>query len=237
MVFLFTLSIASGYSVILKSGKTVEGAYLKETDSEILIKDKDGITLTFRKSTLDLVAMKEVNAQTSQGEEPESVSAKESKKTKPVENKKSESKTKKVFTNEDIKDLPEPSIVGSAGPQEIPEEESTEEAPPDLHSLEAERYWKDRTRELADRLYDAEEYYNSVQKECEDAKKIFDFYVLNGYWTRGWPVPTDPAYICDQANHAKAEYERWLTRLEEFQERARREGALPGWIDPERLDR
>ncbi len=71
-----------------------------------------------------------------------------------------------------------------------------------------------------------------MQKECEDAKKFFDFYVLNRYWTSGWPMPSDPAYICDHANRAKAEYDRWLTRLEQFQERARREGALPGWIDP-----
>ncbi len=239
--FLLTVSIASGYSVILKSGKTVDGVYLRETDTEILVKDKDGITLAFRKSTLDLDAMKEANSQTSQGEEPGNVSKKESDQTKPVEKKKSESKPKKIFTNEDLKDLPELSIVGSENPQEIPEEEATEEEAnegvPELYSSEAEAYWKDQTRELANHLYEAEDSYNLAQKDCEDAKKAFGFYFLNGYWASAWSAPSDPAYICDQASQAKAEYDRWLIRLEEFQERARKEGALPGWIDPERLDR
>lgn len=237
-VVFFFIGIASGYSVILKSGKTINGTFLKETSSEILVQDSDGITLTFRKSTLDLAAMKEANSQTRQEENSEHLSTNDSNQTTPTE--KSESKPKKVFTNEDIKDLPELSIVGSKEQQEIPEEEGTAPEPinevPELYGSDAATYWKDQTRELASHLYEAEDQFNFMKKECEDTKKAFDYYVLNGYWARGWPAPIDPAYICDQANQAKAEYDRWLIRLEEFQERARKEGALPGWTDPERLD-
>ena len=230
VILLLTVSIASSYTVILKNGKRIEGAYLEENENAILIQDQDGVTLTFRKKTLDLDAMKETNSPQRHKEKAESESTNESAQTQPVDR-----KPKKVFTNEDLKDLPEISILGSEHPPEENSEEQHLEQAPDTYSNEKEMYWKERTMELANHLYEAEDVYLRLQQECDAAKEAFSFYVLNGYWGGGWAPVTDPAYVCDQANQAKAAYERWLVRLEEFQERARKEGALPGWIDPERL--
>jgi hypothetical protein len=242
-ILLFVIEVASAYTVILKNGKKVEGTYLEENDSQIVVRDKDGIVLTFRKTTLDLDAMSGVNPQTPQEQKPEAASTQDSAQTKPADPKPSDTKSTqkptKVFTNEDVKDLPELSVAGSEQPQEIAEEEAGPEESvqdePDAYGVEAEMYWKDQTRKISNRLYEAEDNYTRVQKECDDAKEAFAWYALNGYWGGGF-APYDPAYVCDQANQAKAVYDDWKSRFEEFQERARREGALPGWIDPERLD-
>ncbi len=55
-LFLLTHSVQA-FTVILKSGKHIEGTYVGENASTILIKNKEGIVLTFKKSTLDMTAM------------------------------------------------------------------------------------------------------------------------------------------------------------------------------------
>lgn len=242
VILLLAAGIASGYDVVLKNGKKIEGSYLKESDSEVLIRDKDGVTLRFRKSTLDLDAMDRANSQLRRVETPEPVPLKESPEVVPVKESpqakpapgQSESKAKKVFTNEDLKELPELSYIASEHAQENSEEEAPN-LPPDPYSPEIENYWKNRTMEIADRLHQALDDYHALQQECDDAKAALSYYVLNGYWAGRFAPTTDPAQICDQANHAKAEYDRWALRLEEFQDYARKQGALPGWIDPERF--
>ncbi len=226
ILFAMTCSI-SAYTVLLKNGKRVEGILVEDKTAEILIRDKDGIVLTFRKATLDLDAMSKLNV-TSDGGSADTPDEETCCDAKPaIENRSTESK--RVFTNEDLKDLPELSIMGP-DPAELVDDEI-----PDSLSPEAEMYWKEQTRELATRLYEAEDNYNYVKKQCEDAKAAFAWYVLNGYWGAGM-TPYDPSYVCDGAEQVRAEYERWKDRLETLQEQARQEGALPGWVDPERLN-
>lgn len=227
VVFLAMTCSISAYTVLLKNGKRVEGILVDEKGTEILIKDKDGIVLTFRKTTLDLDAMTRLNAKNDQ-ESVDPSDEEECCEVKPELEKRSSSEEKRVFTNEDLKDLPELSIMGP-DPAEIVDDDI-----PDSLSPEAEAYWKEQTRELAIRLYEAEDNYNFMKKQCEDAQAAFAWYMLNGYWGAG--APYDPSYVCDGAEQARTEYEHWKVRLEDFQEQARREGALPGWIDPDRLN-
>jgi hypothetical protein len=237
IIFFSAACIAYGYTVILKNGKQIEGSFVEEDDSKILIKDKDGIILTFRKSTLDLDAMEELNE--ASDEAPAATCDSGDCGTQTLKNEKEIRKPpKRIFTNEDLKDLPELSIAGSDTPVETtePEEEPAYDASDD-ESIEAEAYWKEQTSKIAEQLNAAEDQYNSLKKNCEDARQELAFYVLNGYWGGNLAVAQDATYFCSQAEDAKTEWERWKGRLEDFQEQARREGALPGWVDPDRLNR
>lgn len=230
LLFLFTcIHLVFGYTVLLKNGKKIEGIFVEENEEKILIKDKDGIVLTFRKGTLDLERMKQINTEKIESEPP----PEKSPQTRPAQTQNTEKNNKRVFKNEDLKDLPELSIIGSESSSDDPNEEMVAEDFED-QSLDAEAFWKEETRKLADRLYDAKDYYESLKKDCKDAQDALTWYVLNGIYLNS-SVGFESQQICDEANQAKAEYEHWEQEMEEFQERARREGALPGWVDPERL--
>jgi hypothetical protein len=54
---LLTGTTAFSFTVILKSGKKVEGTWIAEDQSTIRVKDQKGIIISFRKDTLDLAAM------------------------------------------------------------------------------------------------------------------------------------------------------------------------------------
>jgi hypothetical protein len=54
---LIASQFASGFTVILKSGKKIEGTWVDENRDTIRLKDQQGTILAFRKSTLDLEAM------------------------------------------------------------------------------------------------------------------------------------------------------------------------------------
>lgn len=230
LLFLFaSIHFVSAYTVLLKNGKKIEGIFVEENAEKILIKDKDGIVLTFRKSTLDLERMKQINTENLESDSPSEKSIQ----TRPTQTQNTEKNTKRVFKNEDLKDLPELSIIGSESSTDAPTEEEVVEDFED-QSMDAEAFWKEQTMKLADRLYESKDNYEYLKKECQDAQDALAYYVLNGIYMNSW-LGFEAQRICDQANQAKAEYERWELQMDEFQERARREGALPGWVDPERL--
>src|SRR5207244_10726906 len=55
---LIVSNLALGFTVVLKSGKKIEGAWLDEDRDTIRLKDEKGTILVFRKSTLDFEAMR-----------------------------------------------------------------------------------------------------------------------------------------------------------------------------------
>lgn len=235
-VFMTVCCTALAYTVILKNGKQVQGTFVEDKGSTIEIKDHDGVLLTFRKSTLNLDKMLEVNA----GESGSAASAPvlPPAQTAPQDTGKPRSATK-VYTNEDLKDLPELAVAGSEEPVTYPEETAAEDQPIQDNpatSFDPEAYWKSQTREIGNRLRQVEGDYEYLKQECENARETLKWYVLNGYLGVNLAVAQDATYFCDQANQAKAEWERQQRELEDFQDLARKEGALPGWIDPDRID-
>src|SRR6188508_2984960 len=71
VILLFTVSTAFSYTVILKNGKHIKGRYVSDSENAIVIQDRDGVHLTFRKTTLDLDAMQKSNAAKEDKEEAE----------------------------------------------------------------------------------------------------------------------------------------------------------------------
>ena len=115
MILLFSLSGAEAYTVVFKSGKTLEGTLISETASTILIKDASGFQLSLKKNVLNLERMSELNAaQASPAVQPAPPvpAAPPSKKTPSV------AKGQKVFTNADV-----PGATPPAEPPAQPEGE------------------------------------------------------------------------------------------------------------------
>lgn len=256
LFILFTLPIFADV-LVLKNGKKLQGSIIKEDALVYEFRDTEGILLTVKKSQVDTEATNKLNpkqektedvAESSSQPDVESNSgnksvadiAREARHKKPTT-------SKKVLTNEDLGDMPEVSIIGTEHTEEsIPDHA----APPDKdHFAEAEEYYKNETYKFKDELDRAREDAEALAKECDDLNKqaayaIVDpsqYIIINGVLVPVSGGYYDPGVIqhaqevCNHADQAKKDVADILKDLERFQERARREGALPGWIDPDRL--
>lgn len=248
--------------LVLKNGKKLQGTIVKEDDQVYEFRDSEGILLTVKKSQIDTEATNKLNPKQQKGEDVAESSSEgnfESKATnksvadiaREVRNKKPSATSRKVLTNEDLEHMPEVSIIGTEQTEESIEDHGVEEhaSPPKDHYAEAEEYWKNETYKFKDELDQAREDAEALAKECEDLNKqvayaIVDpsqYIVINGVLVPVSGGYYDPGVIqhaqevCNHADQAKKDVENIQKDLERFQERARREGALPGWIDPDRL--
>lgn len=109
-----TLAFAQ-YKVVLKNGKVIEGKYIHEDAANIFI-ESNGIQMNFKKETLDLDKMKELNPQVSapaKSPAPKTASQPSTPKT-PVK------KPARVYTTEDLKQMKEIWDEGKTDSQETP---------------------------------------------------------------------------------------------------------------------
>jgi hypothetical protein len=253
LFILITLPIYADV-LVLKNGKKLQGNIIKEDDQVYEFRDSEGILLTVKKSQVDADATlklkpKQDNAESSNQTEIESQPANKSVAdiAREVRNKKSSATSKKVLTNEDLESMPEVSIIGTEQTEESVQDHT---APPGKdHFAEAEEYYKNETYKFKDELDSAREDAEALAKECDDLNKqaayaIVDpsqYIIINGVLVPVSGGYYDPGVIqhaqevCNHADQAKKDVQNILKDLERFQERARREGALPGWIDPDRL--
>ena len=102
---------ASAYTVVLKSGKKVDGTVLREDEATIQIKGDDGITLRLNKNSIDAVATNAANPATAVKSQIQRQPAPQTHQDSKTQESKSDKN--RVFTNEDVKDMPEVSILGS----------------------------------------------------------------------------------------------------------------------------
>jgi len=261
LFILITLPIYADI-LVLKNGKKLQGTIVKQDALVYEFRDSDGILLTVKKSQIDTEATNKLNSKQQKMEnvvESSSEGNVESAGTnksvadiaREVRNKKPSATSKKVLTNEDVEHMPEVSIIGTEHTEESIEGHANEEhaQPPRDDYAEAEKYWKNETYKFKDELDQAREDAEALTKECDDLNKqaayaIVDpsqYIIINGvlvpvsggYYDSG--VIQHAQEVCNHADQTKKDVENILKDLERFQERARREGALPGWIDPDRL--
>jgi hypothetical protein len=244
VAILFVSSTLFAHILVLKNGKKIEGTLINESEEGYEIRDSQGIVIFVKRSQLDAEATSKLNVKA------ETV--------KPVVEKKADSESIKkkkepvrVLRNEDLDKMPEVSIIGT---EETPEEmEETGKAKPESEftkatSEKSEEYWKNETRRFAQEIHRAEDDVKLFTDECDQlgsqaAYAMYDpqqWIMVNGVW-----IPIDGSYpvetiqraqqACSDAERAKKELERLRLELEDFQDYARRQGALPGWVDPDRL--
>jgi hypothetical protein len=96
-----TLAFAQ-YKVVLKNGKVIEGKYLNEDATNIFI-ESNGVQMNFKKETLDLDKMKELNPQVSTPAKPPAPRAA----AQPPVPKAVVKKPARVYTTEDLKQMKE----------------------------------------------------------------------------------------------------------------------------------
>jgi hypothetical protein len=90
------------YKIVLKNGKVIEGKYLHEDASNIFI-ESNGVQMNFKKETLDLDKMKELNPQVSSPAKPPAPRAA----SQPSAPKNAVKKPARVYTAEDLKQMKE----------------------------------------------------------------------------------------------------------------------------------
>ena len=213
------------------------------------------LSLQLKKSQVDGEASKKLNAEQKESDKATEVS-KEIKSESNSENssvadlaraaRANRTGTARTLRKEDLELTPELSVIGTTQSEERIEDH----APPSDHLSEKnEEYWKGQTRQFATDLHRVRDDVELFGKECDDLNKqaayaIVDpsqYMIINGVLVpisgSGYDSTTiqRAQEICFQSEQAKKELARIEKELEQFQEQARREGALPGWVDPDRL--
>jgi hypothetical protein len=242
-------------TLVLKNGKKIQGTIIKEDAESYKIKDLEGIVILVKKSQINPEATVINRKSTATPEnKPEVKSVPDGSQSTPsVVDAARQAREKKkgnvrVLRKEDLDKMPEVSIIGTDEPiEERPAESETESSSASATSEKSEEYWKSETRKFAMDIRRVEEDIAQLNKDCEELGKqaayaLIDpgqYVMVNGVWI---PVGGyDPSVIqhaqdvCHQAEQAKSELAKIHAELEEFQDYARRQGALPGWVDPDRV--
>ncbi len=253
LIFIFLTTSLLADILVLKNGKKVEGSLIYQDDEVFQLRDTMGIIITVKKSQIDQEATRKLNEEQ---KKLESVSEppKQSPQSKPQEvgvaDLAREAREKKLgkartLRKEDLEKMPELSIIGTEDTGEKPTEPKLSETPRE----KTEEDWKSETRRFANALRRAQDDAEIYGKKCDDLGKqaayaITDptqYILVNGVLIPIGGSGYDASIIqrtqevCFQAEQANKQLERLQKELDEFQEQARREGALPGWVDPERL--
>ncbi len=167
ILFLFTAQVACAYTVVLTSGKKVEGTLISDQESTIVLKDSHGVLISFKKSLVDLTATSAANKR-----EPVRAdsSLSEPKRTTPsiveiaLETKSKRTGKSKTITASDIDQAPEISVLGV----EIPELARTGKT----HSSGvSERDWQRRLQAIKREVNRLREKQIDAESSCEQSKE------------------------------------------------------------------
>jgi hypothetical protein len=150
---------------------------------------------------------------------------------------KTSAKPTKSFTNQDIeafkaknKDADRSSTEGEDSTGEdtsmTPEETTTSNA-----DAQTEQKWRDRSHEAVERVKSAEEKIEKLQTDVNALTQAF-YAESDGVAQRG-QIEAQRNTRLDELEAAKKELEDAKAAQENLQDEARREGALPGWIEQE----
>jgi hypothetical protein len=241
--------------LVLKNGKRLEGKIIHEDDKVYEFRDSTGIVLTVKKSQVDAEGTQKLNAEQKELDTAAEVS-KETKTESSTEDtsvadlarvaRANRTGTARTLRKEDLEKTPELSIIGTTQSEDRIEDHVP---PPDHLSEKNEDYWKNQTRQFANDLRRVRDDVELLGKECDDLNKqagyaIVDpsqYMVINGVLVPisgsgyDYTIIQRAQEVCFQSEQAKKELARIEKELQEFQEDARRKGALPGWIDPDRI--
>lgn len=242
LITFLSASLAFGYTVILKSGKRVEGTRIGEDQTTIQLKDPSGMVLSFRKSTLDLEAMSAANVD-STGPSYSQLRSEPALLVKTVaiqkkapqknlveiarENRANRSGRARSLSLSDLANTPELSIVGSEDPAPSPE---TPERTGDLS--EEGHSWRLTAAALKKEMANLREKKIAAEVACQHARErrsnkrsrshpqVIDLL----------PLLEDPAE-CKRVSEAERRLTEAQTRWDDFEERARRAEVPWQWLE------
>lgn len=222
------------YTVVLKSGKRIHGAFVAEDNATLQIKDSRGVILSFKRDLLDLDSMVRVNAQPEvEADLPEPTEHRIEVRTRSRDidlaafadqtqkNRKGQART---LTAADLESAPELTILGTTDEPKEAEIEPT--------SDRNEQQWRKEAVSLRKELFRLREKRISAEASCQHAEQR-----LSEKRTRPSREPAPllttfqkPSY-CERLAEIDRQIEYAQTRLEDFEERARRSEIPWQWIE------
>jgi hypothetical protein len=227
--FLFFSTFSAAYTVVMKSGKTVEGKLIGEDSATIQLKEENGFVLSFRKSSLDLAAMILRNdSAENQPKAPEWVMVQGSRRvTRSLvqvaeECRKSRTGKGRVLNMQDLADTPQLSIIGS---------ETNVAVKPAAVARQDEQFWRKSAVSLKKELAAEREKRLSAEIACVRARErqsaklraahrnVIDLSALY----------EDPPE-CNRLREADRRLIEATDRWEHFEERARRAEVPWQWL-------
>src|SRR5262245_5848802 len=151
---------------------------------------------------------------------------------------KASTKPTKSFTNQDIEDFKAKNKdADKSGTVEGENEEATTEdtsmAPEDTTTSNAgaqdEQKWRDKSHDAVERVKSAEEKIEKLQTDINALTQAF-YAESDGVAQRG-QIEDQRNTRLNELEAAKKELENAKQAQDDLQDEARREGALPGWIE------
>ncbi len=220
------------YTVVLKSGKRIEGTFVAEDKATLQIKDSRGVFLSFKRELLDMDSMSRVNPRS------------ESDPQKPIEDtilvqkhsreidlvafanqtQKNRKGNARTVTAADLESAPELTIMGT---EDEPKPDEIEPA-----SDPDEQQWRKEAVLLRKELFRLRERRISSETSCQHAQQR-----LSEKRTRPSrePVPLLLSFQkppeCERLAEIDRQIEDVQLRLEDFEERARHTGIPWQWIE------
>ena len=221
-VFLFVTQLAWGYTVVLNSGKRVEGTLISDRESTIVIRDSKGVVISFKKAALNHDAMNVANSQLE--EEKPVEAAQRSGNLRGLadlarETKKLRTGKSRAVTLEDLTNTPQITVLGS---EEVPAQRDSGGKPSDTKT---EREWENRLWKMRQDVNRLRERRIEASTSCEESRR-------KQQNTRITPS-TKPVELlstykessaCRKLAEIESQLEQAETRLEDERELARRSG-------------
>jgi len=238
LILFFFTRLAFPYTVVLKSGRQLQGDWIGEDDVSIQVKDSAGVALSFKKANLDLWQMETLNKCSGQSCQKQVVARQLTTITRPQsfdqdnplpglaeQTRNSRTGRARVFSQADLATAPELSIIGTTEPVKSPKISESS-------SRKEERYWRQTAASLRRELSRVAEKKNSADAACSRARDnnfgkqlkshraVIDMSELNRE-----PVE------CDHAREVARDFEAARLRYDDFLERARKESIPSAWVE------
>jgi DNA repair exonuclease SbcCD ATPase subunit len=147
---------------------------------------------------------------------------------------KASTKETKTFTNQDIEDFKaknKDADKSGEGEEATADDTSgtSEETTTSNSDAQNEQKWRDKSHEAVERVKDAEEKIQKLQTDINALTQAF-YAESDGVAQRG-QIEDQRNTRLNELEAAKKELENAKQAQEDLQDQARREGALPGWIE------
>lgn len=196
---LFVTNSVSAFTVVLKSGKQIQGILLSEDSQTLNLKDSFGLTLHFQKRTLNLDEMSTLNAPQQQNASTQ----------RPH-------RSARVYTIEDLERLPELSQVSST-------ESAPETIVPDSHESQPdESKWRKAAASLRKAKAKAELRWQTAEAKCRKAQDTLIVPLKRNSIT--FVDPSDQPADCMKAEELHSQLEEAVRAWDDFTDQARKAG-------------
>lgn len=230
LVSFLCANFCQAYTVVLLTGKQINGTLLGEDRVALQLRDVSGVILSIKKSRIDFDATERSNPiTTTEPPLPETAIQQPPEKTLVEiarEVRKSRSGESRIYTHADLDRAPEISVGGEVS------EEISDTPEPRTKTKDDETFWRKSAADFRKQLSKLRERKISAQFSCRKAHEKRDASIYGG---SKHPSNLNSAFDepaeCERLRAIEAQLEDAEWRWEEFTERARKAEVPWSWIE------